>query len=95
MAWTTPKTWSVGSLVSAAELNEQIRDNEAHLKLLVNDDGKIPILSSTYVADVSGANLTGVAKTALANTFTAGVHNFNGGAGTRMVFPVGSDRWAT
>lgn len=95
MAWTTPKTWSVGSLVSASELNEQIRDNEIHLKLLVNDDGKIPILSSTYVADLSGANLTGVAKLASANSFTAGVHNFSGGAGARLVLPVGSDRWAT
>lgn len=95
MAWTIPKTWAIGSLVSASDLNEQIRDNEAHLKLLVDDNGKIPILSSTYVADVSGANLTGVAKLATANTFTAGVHNFNGGAGTRLVLPVGSDRWAT
>ena len=94
MAWTTPRTWALGALVSAAELNEQIRDNHTHLKLLVNDAGKIPILSSTYVADMSGANLTGVARLALANSFTAGVHNFNGGSGARLVLPVGSDRWA-
>ena len=95
MAWTPPKTWAIGSLVSAADLNEQIRDNQTHLKLLVDDDGKIPILSSTYVADLSGVNLTGVARLAQANSFTAGVHNFNGGSGTRLVLPVGSDRWAT
>lgn len=94
MAWTTPRTWPIGSLVVAADLNEQIRDNQIHLKLLVNDAGKIPILSSTYVADLSGANLTGVAKLAAANSFTAGVHNFNGGSGTRLVLPVGSDKWA-
>jgi len=94
MAWTPPRSWSLGSLVSAADLNEQIRDNQIHLKLLVNDAGKIPILSSTYVADLSGANLTGVAKLALPNSFTAGVHNFNGGSGARLVLPVGADRWA-
>lgn len=27
MAWTTPKTWTVGELVTAANLNLQIRDN--------------------------------------------------------------------
>lgn len=32
MAWVSPKTWTTGSLVSAAELNEQIRDNENWLK---------------------------------------------------------------
>lgn len=95
MAWTSPKTWALGALVSASDLNEQIRDNHVHLKLLVNDSGKIPALSSTYVADLSGANLTGVAKLASANAFTAGVHNFNGGSGARLVLPVGSDRWAT
>lgn len=27
MAWTTPKTWSDGAALTAAELNEQLRDN--------------------------------------------------------------------
>ncbi len=31
MSWTTPKTWSNGA-VTAAEFNEQIRDNEKDLK---------------------------------------------------------------
>lgn len=95
MAWTTPRTWTVGQLVNAADLNEQVRDNFVHLKLLVNDDGKVPALSSTYVADLSGANLTGVVKLAAANDFTAGKQNYNGGAGTRLVLPVGADKWAT
>lgn len=95
MAWSTPKTWALGALVVATELNEQIRDNHAHLKLLVDDNGKIPILSATYVADLSGANLTGIARLAQGNVFTAGVQNFGGGAGARFCLPVGSDRWAT
>lgn len=35
MAWTTPKTWSDGSSLTAAELNEQVRDNEQWLKDLL------------------------------------------------------------
>lgn len=27
MAWTTPKTWSANAVLTAAELNEQLRDN--------------------------------------------------------------------
>lgn len=32
MAWTTPKTWSVDELLTAADLNEQLRDNMNELK---------------------------------------------------------------
>lgn len=95
MAWITPKTWTIGELVSAADLNEQIRDNMSHLKLIVNDAGKIPVISSTYFSDLSGANLTGVAKLAANNDFTAGVQDFSVGAGTRVVLPTGADKWAT
>lgn len=94
MAWTPPKDWVIGQLVSASDLNEQIRDNLEHLKLLVDDNGKIPELSSTYVANLSGANLTGVALLAGSNDFTAGVHNFGAGSGARLVIPVGADKWA-
>lgn len=31
MAWHTPKTWTPGEVVSAANLNEQLRDNMNHL----------------------------------------------------------------
>lgn len=31
MAWTTPLTWTAGSVVSAASLNEQVRDNFNYL----------------------------------------------------------------
>jgi len=94
MAWATPKTWAIGQLVGASDLNEQVRDNFTHLKLLVDNDGKIPALNSTYLGDTSGVNLTGVAKLAAGNDFTAGVQNFNGGGTTRVVVPVGADKWA-
>jgi len=93
--WVAPRSWAQGQLVEAADLNEQVRDNLAHLKLLVNDDGKIPILNATYVADLSAASLTGVARLAGDNDFTAGVNDFGGGASARLMLPIGADRWAT
>lgn len=95
MSWKTPKTWAVGELVSAADLNEQIRDNMTHLKLIVNDSGKIPAISSTYFSDLSGANLTGVAKLAQDNDWTAGVQDFGAGSTSRVALPVGADKWGT
>ena len=32
MAWTAPRTWTTGEIVTAAHLNEQVRDNATHLK---------------------------------------------------------------
>ena len=95
MAWIAPKSWSIGELVSAEDLNEQVRDNMTHLKLIVNNSGKIPALSSTYLANMSGSNLTGVAKLAANNDFSAGVQDFGAGAGTRLVLPTGANLWAT
>lgn len=95
MAWHDPFDWATGALVSADRLNEQVRDNMTVLKLAVDDSGKIIALNSTYLADTSGVNLTGVVRLAFDNDFTDGVQNFNGGAGTRLVIPVGADKWAT
>jgi len=94
MAWTPPRTWSIGELVNAEALNTDVRDNENHLKLLVDANGKIPALSSTYLADLSGALLTGLAKLASGNDFTAGNHNFGAGSGARLILPVGVSKWA-
>lgn len=32
MAWTTPRTWTAGEVVTASMMNEQIRDNMTYLK---------------------------------------------------------------
>lgn len=95
MAWTTPRTWQVGELVTDARLNEQLRDNMVVLKLALTDAGKIIAITPTYFDNLSGADLTGVAKTAANTDYTAGTHNFNGGAGTRVVLPTGADKWST
>lgn len=94
MAYVPPITWTLGQLVGATVLNEQLRDNLTFFKVLVNDDGKIPALSSTYVADLDVSALTGVAKLAESNDFTDGVHDFGAGANTRLVIPVGTNKYA-
>ena len=95
MVWVTPKTWVADELVTETDLNVNLRDNLNFLKTSIDNSGKLVALSSTYVADLSGTALTGVAKLAADNAFTAGKHDFNGGAGTRLVIPVGADKWAT
>jgi hypothetical protein len=47
--------------------------------------GKLQALSSTYVANLSGTNLTGVAMLGSSNTFTAGVNNFLAYSETKVV----------
>jgi len=32
MAWTSPKTWTAGDVLTASELNQHVRDNLAYLK---------------------------------------------------------------
>lgn len=58
MAWTTPRTWTVGEVVTAAELNEQIRDNVGYLydravTGIVNSGGTI-IGGSRYTVSHTG-----------------------------------------
>lgn len=95
MAWTTPRTWNIGDLVTDARLNEQLRDNMLVLKTGLTDAGKIIAISAAYFDDLSGAQLGGVAKTAVNTDYAAGIQNFNGGVGARLVLPTGADKWAT
>lgn len=94
MAFVSPVTFTLGQLIGAALLNEQLRDNLTFFKALVDDTGKIPALTSTYVADLDLSALTGVAKLAASNDFTDGVHDFGAGATTRLVVPVGTAKYA-
>lgn len=41
MAWTSPRTWTTGETVTAAMMNEQVRDNSAYLK--GDLDAKFPV----------------------------------------------------
>ena len=47
MAWSAPRTWVVGELVTAAMMNTFIRDNQVYLK--INNDLVPSIVQSTPV----------------------------------------------
>ncbi len=74
-------------------MNTHLRDNTLLLKVPLNDSGKIVALSSSYLADLSGTNLTGLAVPGSGNTITAGKTSLNGGSTVRMILPVGADLW--
>ena len=63
MAWTTPRTWQVLEQLTAALMNEQVRDNEVYLKARVNivtecyAENKQSTTSTSYV-DVTDSSKT-------------------------------------
>lgn len=91
MVWTAPRTWTDGEVVTAAMVNAHLRDNLNVLKTTRDSAGRISALSAATLADLSGANLTGVAKPGSGNSFTAGTTTVGGTA--RFILPVGTDKW--
>jgi hypothetical protein len=95
VAWTTPRTWAASDVPTASTgataLNAQVRDNLNVLKTPLDDNAKVTALNSATVADLSGANLTGVAKLASDNTYSGGAHDHSA---ARFRAPVGTDKSA-
>jgi len=89
MAWTSPRTWVDGEVPTAALMTAHLGANQLVLKTSLTNDGKIAALSSSYLADLSGTNLTGLVKLASANTRTVGKQTFSDPV--RIVVPVGTD----
>tara|TARA_R110000824_G_scaffold8899_2_gene40378 strand:- start:575 stop:1723 length:1149 start_codon:yes stop_codon:yes gene_type:complete len=54
MAWTAPRTWVAGELVTAALLNTHIRDNQTILKTAINDSGQSEFTDATELTIASG-----------------------------------------
>jgi len=54
MAWTTPRTWVTGELVTAAILNSAVRDNLNILKLAINNSGRLQLTDATELTIASG-----------------------------------------
>jgi len=92
MSWSVPRTWVNGEVPTAAMLNGHMRDNETIVKVARDSLGRITALSSTYLADLSSSNLTGLARGTAANSFTAGRTRLLDAA--RIVVPVGTDKFA-
>ena len=60
MAWTTPRTWVTGELVTAAILNTYVRDNQDAL-----DDGRLAIASQAAGDIVYASSSTALARVAI------------------------------
>ena len=48
MAWTTPRAWSSGELVTAAIMNSAIKENLIILKTAINNSGQIEIIGAGH-----------------------------------------------
>lgn len=90
MGWTTPRTWTTSEVVTPTMMNAHLRDNQLVLKTVRNSAGRLSELSSTTLADLSAANVTGLARVASGNTFT-GTSTFGGTSS--VVLPVGADKY--
>lgn len=93
MPWTAPRTWTNSEVPTAAQFNEQLRDNLLVLKTPRADTGRFLGLNPSTLDNLSGVALDGLAKTESSNTFTTR-HRFNQGEPARFVVPVGMDKWA-
>jgi hypothetical protein len=94
MAWSEPITWTADQVVTAAQMNSEVRDKMNLLKVPIDNDGKIIAISATYFASLDGTAITGVAKLSGSspNVYT-NVQNFQG-TGGRLLIPVGADKYA-
>ena len=70
MAYTSPATWTGGQLVSATDLNTQLRDN---MLFLAGTTGVLPSPHATsFTIDSGGLTVTAGAVTVVAGSITAG-----------------------
>ena len=90
MVWSAPRTWSDGEITTASMFNAHLRDNLLILKTTRDSVGRLSGLSSATLDDLSGANVTGLARVASGNDFT-NTSRFSGAA--RFVLPVGADKY--
>ena len=54
MAWTAPRTWVSGELISASIMNAHIRDNQTILKTSINNGGALSFVDATELTISSG-----------------------------------------
>jgi hypothetical protein len=54
MAWTAPRTWVSGELVTAALMNSAVRDNMSILKTAINNSGELEFTDAAELTIASG-----------------------------------------
>jgi len=84
MAWTSPKTWSVNEVVTAANMNTHVRDNE---NWLANDRPRCRIAQSA-VQNITNNTVTAIQFDA-ADTFDVGAMHNPASNNTRITVPSG------
>jgi hypothetical protein len=98
MAWTTPQTWTAGSVVSASQLNEQLRDNLSYLlsrphQRIARTAASDYTTASAAFVDIDSVNLSitlTIASGAVLVGFS-GVAQFDGGGSVRPAFDLAVD----
>lgn len=63
MAWTTPRTWSPGEKVTAAMMNQHVRDQMNVLKTQIDDDGSLRPLLKGFGFSAGNTNGAGSVDT--------------------------------
>lgn len=90
MPWTTPKTWSVGDVLTAADLNAYVRDN---VKWLGTDKPHCRVRNSTNISHTSSGNYQ--ALTFDSERVDVGpMHDTSSNTG-RLTVPAGGDGFYT
>lgn len=97
MAWTTPKTWTTGELVTATDLNTHVRDNLSFLKTKVDAGSNrfkcyiaTPYITttSTSFVDMSTGSLSGTLTTSGNPVLIGASSSWNGDTGTNLYLDV-------
>ncbi len=101
MAWTTPKTWATNELVTAALMNQQLRDNmNVVVAAIVPTGSVVPFAGSTTpTSNWLICNGAAVSRTTYAALFTAIGTTYGAGDGSttfnvpdlRGRYPLGKD----
>lgn len=92
MAYTTPRTWVVNELLTAALLNEQVRDNESFLHTLATHLSALAVLgtnittASTSFVDLTAAAVTLTLATASDVLLLFWGESRNSNTGTHLTF---------
>lgn len=94
MAWTPPITWADTTVYDYPDFNAQVRDNML-LLASVRDTatGRFTGLTSSTLLSLDPSNVTNLAFPGAANAWTAGRNDFSAGSTTRLVVPVGSNKY--
>lgn len=96
MAWTTPRTWAAGELVTAALLNTHVRDNLLHLfgrpyGFVLYTPAANYTRTSAVFADVDATNLSLSVTTAAARLLCMACFQGYDAAGTGAYFDIAVD----